>query len=84
MTMTGLRRLLSRKVSIEAMLEFAMWLAIPYLVIGIVWTFFHADDVARIESRLETRIPAGSELGAFGTTTALWPFLLLGHEICAP
>ena len=82
--MTGLRRLLSRKVSIEAMLEFAMWLAIPYLVIGIVWTFFNADDVARIESRLETSIPAGSDLGAFGTTTALWPFLLLGHEICAP
>ena len=61
--MTGLRRLLSRKVSIEAMLEFAMWIAIPYLVIGIVWTFFNADDVARIESHLETRIPAGSDLG---------------------
>ena len=60
---TGLRRLLSRKVSIEAMIEFAMWIAIPYLVIGIVWTFFNADDVARIESQLETRIPAGSESG---------------------
>ena len=84
MTVTGLRRLLSRKVSIEAMLEFAMWIAIPYLVVGIVWTFFNADDVARVESRLETRLPAGSDLGAFGTTTALWPFLLFGHEICAP
>ena len=63
MTVTGLRRLLSRKVSIEAMLEFAMWMAIPYLVIGIAWTFFNADDVARVESHLETRLPAGSELG---------------------
>ncbi len=66
------------------MLEVAMWMAIPYLLVGIVWTFLNADDVARVEGRLETRIPAGSDLAAFGTTTALWPFLLLGHEICAP
>lgn len=82
--MTGLRRLLSRKVSIEAMLEAAMWFAIPYLLVGIVWTFFNAEDVARVESQLETRLPAGSDLVAFGTTTALWPFLVFGHEVCAP
>jgi hypothetical protein len=84
MTMTRLRRLLSRKVSIAAMLEIAMWMAIPYLVVGIVWTFFNADDVSRIESRLETRVPAGSDLAAFGATSAMWPFLLFGHEVCAP
>jgi hypothetical protein len=83
-TVAALRRLLSRKVSIEAMLEFAMWIAIPYLVVGIVWTFLNADDVARIEDRLHTRMPAGAELAAFGATTALWPFLLFGHEVCAP
>ncbi len=48
-----------------------------------MWTFFNADDVARIETQLETRIPAGSDLAAFGATTALWPFLLVGHEFCA-
>jgi hypothetical protein len=83
-TVTGLRRLLSRKVSIEAMLEIAMWIAIPYLVVGIVWTFFNADDVARVESRLQTRLPAGSDVAAFGATSVLWPFLLPGHEPCAP
>ena len=82
--MTGLRRLLSRKVSIEAVLETAMWIAIPYLVVGIMWTFVNADDVARIEDRLQTRIPAGADLAAFGATTVLWPFLLSGHEVCAP
>ena len=82
--MSGLRRLLSRKVSVEAMLEFVMWVAIPYLLVGIVWTFFNADDVARIETRWEPRLPAGSDLAAFGATTALWPFLLFGHEVCAP
>ena len=82
--MTGLRLLLSKKVSIAAIIEFGMWLAIPYLVVGITWTFFNADDVARIESHVETRLPAGSELVAFGATTALWPFLLFGREFCAP
>jgi hypothetical protein len=82
--MTGLRRLLSRKVSIEAMIEAAMWIAIPYLLVGIVWTFVHADDVARIETQLQTRIPAGANLAAFGATTAAWPFLVFGEEICAP
>jgi hypothetical protein len=81
--LTGIRRLLSRKVSIEAMIEAAMWIAIPYLLVGIVWTFLHADDVARIESQLQTRIPAGSDVAAFGATTALWPFLLVGDEVCA-
>jgi hypothetical protein len=80
----ALRRLLSRKVSVEAMAEFALWAAIPYLLIGIVWSFLNADDVARVETRLQTTRPAGSDLGAFGATTALWPFLLLGHEICTP
>ena len=84
MTVNGLRRLMSREVSVAAMIEFAMWLAIPYLIAGVVWTFFNAGDVAQIESRLETRIPAGSELAAFGATIALWPFLLVGHQACAP
>jgi hypothetical protein len=75
--------MLSRTVSVEAIIEIAMWLAIPYLLIGIVWTFFNADDVARIETQLETRMPAGSDLAAFGTTTALWPLLLVGEEVCA-
>jgi hypothetical protein len=79
-----LRWLLSRKVSIAAMLEFAMWIAVPYLAIGIVWTFFNADDVSRIETQWETKLPAGSELVAFGASSAAWPFLLFGHEICAP
>jgi hypothetical protein len=75
--------MLSHKASVAAMIEAAMWLAIPYLLVGIVWTFLHADDVARIETRLETRLPAGSDLVAFGATTALWPLLLITPEVCA-
>ena len=43
--MSILRRVLSRKVSVAAMIEFALWLAIPYLLIGLVWAFFDAEQV---------------------------------------
>lgn len=75
--MTGLRRLLSRKVTVEAMLEFWMWLAIPYIVAGIVYSFVNADAVGQLETRLQASFPAGADLIAFGTTTALWPILLV-------
>ena len=77
-----LRRLLSRKVSIEAMLEFGMWLAIPYLLIGIGWSFMNADYVGQLESALLIRLPAGANLVALGLTTALWPLLLIAPTVC--
>ncbi|AMO60498.1 Uncharacterised protein [Mycolicibacterium phlei] len=82
--MTALRRLLSRRVSVEAMLEFLMWLAIPYLLIGLVWAFFDAEQVQLIDSALRTRIPAGSDIGAFLITAAFWPASLLGFDLCVP
>jgi hypothetical protein len=78
-----LRRLLSRKVSIEAMIEFGMWLAIPYIVIGIGWSFVNADYVGQLETELVTLLPAGANLVAFGITTSLWPLLLIAANMCA-
>nr|WP_109789385.1 hypothetical protein [Mycolicibacterium flavescens] len=80
--MTALRRLLSRPVSVEAMIETLMWLAIPYLLIGLVWAFFDAEQVQLIDTALRTRIPAGSDIGAFLLTAAFWPAGLLGIDLC--
>ncbi|MCV7290418.1 hypothetical protein H7J87_34335 [Mycolicibacterium wolinskyi] len=77
-----MRRILSRKVSLEQMIETALWLALPYIVIGLLWTFFHPEQVQLIESELLTRIPAGANLVAFGQVTLLWPLLLVGGDIC--
>lgn len=80
--MTTLRRLLGYRVSIEAMIEVLLWLALPYLFIGLVWTFFHPDQVQAFEDQLSA-LPVGADLVAFGLTTVLWPVLLLGAEVCA-
>lgn len=77
-----MRRILSRKISVEAMLEFLMWLTVPYLVVGLVWTFFHPEQVQVLESRLLLTLPAGANLVAFGIVTVLWPLQLLGAEFC--
>jgi hypothetical protein len=77
-----LRRLLSRRVSVEAMIEFAMWLAVPYLLIGFVWAFFDAEQVQLFETSLQTRLPAGSDVLAFVQTAVMWPHLMLGADVC--
>jgi hypothetical protein len=81
---TALYRTLSRRVSVAAMIEFAMWLAIPYIVIGLAVSFVKAEQVQYIETQLQTRIPAGSEVAAFGLVTLTWPVLLVAPDVCAP
>jgi hypothetical protein len=77
-----LRRVLSRRASVEAMIEFALWMAIPYIVIGLVFAFFGAEQVQLIETQLQTRLPAGSDIAAFVLTVLLWPAMLLGVDVC--
>ena len=80
--MDRIRRALSYKLSVEQLLETLMWLSLPYLVIGLVWTFFHPEQVQLIEASLLTKFPAGANLVAFGQVTLLWPVLLLGADVC--
>jgi hypothetical protein len=77
-----LRRLLSVEVSVADVIEAAMWLAVPYLIVGMGFTFLHPEYVQFFESRLATRMPAGADLAAFGQTTLLWPVLLIADHLC--
>jgi hypothetical protein len=77
-----LRRVLSRRVSVAAMIELAMWLAIPYLLIGFAWAFFDAEQVQLFETAFRTRLPAGAEILAYVQTAVMWPHLMLGAQVC--
>lgn len=72
--MTGL---LSRPVKVEAMIETLMWLAVPYIVIGLVFTIAHPEDVRALEKQVQTQLPAGADVASFGATTLLWPMMLI-------
>lgn len=77
-----LRRVLSHRMSVAAMIELAMWLAIPYLLIGMVWAFFDAEQVQLFETVFRNRLPAGAEVLAYVQTAVLWPHLMLGADVC--
>ena len=76
------RRLLSRKVSVEAMIEFGLWAGLAHVVVGVVWTMVHFDTVTQLEVALQPLLPAGAELVAFGLTTVLWPLMFLASVFC--
>ena len=76
------RRLLSRKVSVEAMMEFGLWAGLAHVVVGVVWTTVHFDTVTQLEAALQPLLPAGAELAAFGLTTLLWPLMFLVSAVC--
>jgi len=77
-----LRRVLNYRVTVEALIEAAMWLALPYVVIGLVWAFLHAEQLRELERRWETVLPAGSDVVALVQATALWPAMLLLTDAC--
>ena len=72
--MTGF---LSRPVKVEAMIETLMWLAVPYIVIGLVFTIANPDDMRALEKQVQTQLPAGADVASFGATTLLWPMMLI-------
>ena len=77
-----LRRALSRRVSVEAMIEFALWMAIPYIVVGLVFAFFGAEQVQLIATQLKTVLPAGADMAAYVLTALFWPASLFGVDVC--
>ena len=79
---TMVRRVLSRRVSVEAMIEFGLWMAIPY-VIGLAFAFFRDEQVQLIETQLQTLLPAGADVAAYGLTALMWPATLFGVGACA-
>jgi hypothetical protein len=80
--MTRVRRVLNYKVSIETLIEVAMWLAVPHLIIGLTWAFFHPEAVQQLEVQLGRILPAGAEVGAYVEAALLWPVLLLLPPLC--
>ena len=80
--MEWLRRVLRYQVSIGALIEVAVWLAVPYLAIGFVWAYLHTAQTERIQARLERVLPANADIAAFGLNTVLWPASILIADAC--
>ena len=80
--MARIRRGLQHPVSVQALIELAVWLALPYLLIGFFWAFIHADRVDQLQTEWAKVLPTGSDAAAFGEAAALWPAILLLPTTC--
>ena len=76
------RRVLSRRLSVADVIEAAAWLAIPYVVIGLAWAFFHVQEVHHLEGLLQTHVPAGASMTAYLLVAAFWPAYLVVPAVC--
>jgi hypothetical protein len=78
----GIRRGLAHPVSVQALIEFAMWITVPYLMFGFAWAVIHPDNVQALQTQWTNVVPAGADLAAFGEAAALWPAILLLPTTC--
>jgi hypothetical protein len=80
--MASIRRALRHPVSVQALLEFGIWLALPYLIFGLCWAAVHGDKVHQLQEAWNNVVPAGADIAAFGEAAALWPAVLLLPTTC--
>jgi hypothetical protein len=80
--MARIRRGLQHPVSVQALIELAFWLALPYLLIGLFWATIHPDRVQELQTEWSRVSPVGADLAAFGAAAALWPAILLLPTKC--
>ena len=80
--MSRLRGILRRRFKVADVLELGLWLAIPYVIAGIIWALFHYEVVTALQDQWGRWLPAGGEVAGFGIAIALWPALLLLPTVC--
>jgi hypothetical protein len=80
--MAFIRRALAHPVSVQALIELALWLALPYLMFGFFWAVVHPDKVRALQTQWSRVAPAGADVAAFGEAAALWPAVLLIPTTC--
>jgi hypothetical protein len=80
--MASIRRALAHPVSDQALIELALWLALPYLAVGFFWAVVHSAKVAELQAEWSKVVPAGADVAGFGEAAALWPAVLLLPTTC--
>ena len=80
--MAFIRRALQHPVSVQALVEFAIWLALPYLTFGLFWAVVHPDKVQALQTQWSNVVPGSADVAAFGEAAALWPAVLLLPTTC--
>jgi hypothetical protein len=75
--MSMLRRLLNREVTVGGVMELALILALPYLLIGVVVVALRAEELSQMQTLYESR----DQVLSFGVLVAGWPGVIFA-DVC--
>jgi hypothetical protein len=75
--MSMLRRLLNREVTVGGVMELALMLALPYLLIGVGVVAVRAEGLSHMQTLYEGR----DQVLSFGVLVAGWPGVLFA-DVC--
>ncbi|BBX47213.1 hypothetical protein GCM10009641_14110 [Mycobacterium cookii] len=83
MSMDRLRRMLARPLSVAALIEIALWLLIPHVVIGMAWATTHPDTIQALQNSWGTAVPGHlGDPALWLGASLLWPVILLLPTNC--
>jgi hypothetical protein len=75
--MSMLRRLLNREVTVGGVMELALMLALPYLLIGVIVVAVRAEGLSQMQTLYESR----DQVLSFGVLVAGWPGVIFA-DVC--
>ncbi len=64
------------------LLEIALWIALPYTVIGVVYAGFHIELMGLIEDAFSAKMTFLAAHAALLVMVACWPLLLASSLVC--
>ncbi|MGV0793967.1 addiction module protein [Mycolicibacterium sp. XJ1819] len=70
------------KRGVNTVLELVLWLALGYLIFGVIYTALHIELMGELESALSGDFTIFADLAALAVMVALWPVLLVSSHLC--
>jgi hypothetical protein len=76
-----LQRALLRR-GINTYLELALWIALVYTVVGVIYAALHLELIGQLDSALSGDFTIFANIAALLTAVLLWPALLISSLVC--
>ncbi len=71
-----------RQIDLGKLLETALYVALAYTIIGVVYAGWNFELVGEVEAALKPGIPTFADLVAMGSVIVLWPLMMMGSLVC--
>ncbi|WP_231645456.1 addiction module protein [Mycolicibacterium mengxianglii] len=76
------QRVLDQPLTVGALIEAVLWVALPYVVIGVIYASCHIELMGQLESAFSARFTVFADLVSLATLIGLWPMLLASSLLC--